>query len=122
MPPLSSPWSVWVGWRASSAGRPQRTQDGGVVPGLGGEVSGESQGVGVFGQPQARALGPPVKSTRAYGRAPPPVAGPAHSGPEPPDRGLRAALRAVLGWAGGPAAGDGHPRAAPTGRPFMTVR
>jgi hypothetical protein len=41
-----------------------------------------------------------VKSTRPDGRAPPPVTESAHSGPEPPDHGLRAALRAVLGRAG----------------------
>jgi hypothetical protein len=41
-----------------------------------------------------------VKTTRPDGRAPPPVAGPAHSRPEPSDHGLRAALRAVLSRAG----------------------
>jgi hypothetical protein len=47
-----------------------------------------------------------------YGRAPPPVTESAHSGPGPPDHGLRAALRAVLGRAAAPATGDGHTRAA----------
>jgi hypothetical protein len=50
-----------------------------------------------------------VKSTRPDGRAPPPGKGLAHSRPEPPDHGLRAALRAVLSRAGGPAAGSGPP-------------